>query len=288
MMENEGATNIIGNPALPYVTSLANDYGSATQSYALTHPSLPNYLDIISGSNQGVTDDNPPSDHSFPAVPDPRRPAGGGGRQHRRLRREPAGRSHQRLGALRRAPQPVGVLPERADHGQGLLGAHPRPEQRVAAGLRVVHPEPDRRRSHRSPHRHPCQRVGRHRELPVELHSVRAGDVVVPRRRADHHRVGRGARQRHVRGQRWRRRARPHHRRVEEPGGEPGAVLGRGVDGGDPPLDRDALPGALPRRCVGRRPTGTSTRCCPGRPAPSARRLPAHGRSERRISRSPS
>jgi phosphatidylinositol-3-phosphatase len=69
MMENEGATNIIGNPALPYVTSLANDYGSATQSYALTHPSLPNYLDIISGSNQGVTDDNPPSDHSFPAVP---------------------------------------------------------------------------------------------------------------------------------------------------------------------------------------------------------------------------
>jgi hypothetical protein len=69
MMENEGATNIIGNTALPYVTSLAADYGSATESYAYAHPSLPNYLDIVSGSNQGVTDDNPPSSHSFPGVP---------------------------------------------------------------------------------------------------------------------------------------------------------------------------------------------------------------------------
>jgi hypothetical protein len=68
MMENEGATNILGNAALPYVTSLAADYGSATASYAFGHPSLPNYLDIVSGSNQSVTDDNPPSSHSFPAV----------------------------------------------------------------------------------------------------------------------------------------------------------------------------------------------------------------------------
>src|SRR5580700_3178155 len=69
MMENESNSDIIGNPALPYVTSLAADYGSATQSYALTHPSLPNYLEIVSGSNEGVTDDNPPSSHSFPTVP---------------------------------------------------------------------------------------------------------------------------------------------------------------------------------------------------------------------------
>ncbi len=69
MMENEGASQIIGNSALPYVTSLAANYGSATQSYAFGHPSLPNYLDIVSGSNESVTDDNPPSSHSFPAVP---------------------------------------------------------------------------------------------------------------------------------------------------------------------------------------------------------------------------
>ncbi len=60
-MENEGATNIIGNPALPYVNSLATGYGSATKSYALGHPSLPNYLAIVSGSNHGVTVDEPPS-----------------------------------------------------------------------------------------------------------------------------------------------------------------------------------------------------------------------------------
>ncbi len=69
MMENEGAGNIIGNPALPFVTSLADDYGSATQSYALAHPSLPNYLAIVSGSNQGITQDQPPSSGNFPGVP---------------------------------------------------------------------------------------------------------------------------------------------------------------------------------------------------------------------------
>ncbi|HEY5026169.1 MAG TPA: alkaline phosphatase family protein [Acidimicrobiales bacterium] len=69
VMENEGAANVIGNAALPYVNSLAHNYGSATQSYALGHPSLPNYLDIVSGSNEGVTDDGAPSVHSFPTVP---------------------------------------------------------------------------------------------------------------------------------------------------------------------------------------------------------------------------
>jgi len=65
MMENKNYSEVIGNPAQPYVNSLAADYGSATNSYALAHPSLPNYLDIVSGSNQGVTDDNDPSSHSF-------------------------------------------------------------------------------------------------------------------------------------------------------------------------------------------------------------------------------
>jgi len=69
MMENQGYDQIIGNPALPYTNALAAGYGSATASYALTHPSLSNYLEIVSGSDEGVTDDNPPSSHSFPAVP---------------------------------------------------------------------------------------------------------------------------------------------------------------------------------------------------------------------------
>jgi len=69
MMENQSYSSVIGNVALPSVNQLAQRYGSATDSYSLTHGSLPNYLEIVSGSVQGVTDDGPPSLHSFPAVP---------------------------------------------------------------------------------------------------------------------------------------------------------------------------------------------------------------------------
>jgi acid phosphatase len=68
MMENKSYDQVIGQASQPYTNSLAQSYGLATNSYAFGHPSLPNYLDLISGSNQGVTDDNPPSSHSFPGV----------------------------------------------------------------------------------------------------------------------------------------------------------------------------------------------------------------------------
>ena len=69
MMENKNYSDIIGQTATePYTNQLAQQYGLATQSYALTLNSLPDYLEIVSGSRQGVTDDNPPSSHSFPAV----------------------------------------------------------------------------------------------------------------------------------------------------------------------------------------------------------------------------
>jgi phosphatidylinositol-3-phosphatase len=69
MMENESASSVIGNNQMPFTNSLATDYGYATQSFAMAHPSLPNYLDIVSGSNQGVTQDQPPSSGSFPNAP---------------------------------------------------------------------------------------------------------------------------------------------------------------------------------------------------------------------------
>jgi acid phosphatase len=47
---------------MPYTNALAADYGVATASYGTAHPSLPNYLEMISGSTQGVTADvSPPS-----------------------------------------------------------------------------------------------------------------------------------------------------------------------------------------------------------------------------------
>ncbi len=60
MMENESYSDLIGNSAAPIMNQLAQDYGSATQSYAIGHPSLPNYIELLAGSNYGVTDDGTP------------------------------------------------------------------------------------------------------------------------------------------------------------------------------------------------------------------------------------
>src|SRR5215469_2569870 len=58
--ENHSYSEIIGSSAAPYINSLAAQGALFTQSYAITHPSQPNYLDIFSGSNQGVTHDSCP------------------------------------------------------------------------------------------------------------------------------------------------------------------------------------------------------------------------------------
>ncbi|MBS1586050.1 MAG: T9SS type A sorting domain-containing protein [Bacteroidetes bacterium] len=65
--ENHAYSSIIGSTAAPYLNALANDANAAlfTQSYALAHPSQPNYLDLFSGSNQGVTNDNVPTGYPF-------------------------------------------------------------------------------------------------------------------------------------------------------------------------------------------------------------------------------
>ncbi|GAA4692033.1 phosphatidylinositol-3-phosphatase [Nocardioides conyzicola] len=49
---------------MPYTFGLAQRYGYATASTALTHPSLPNYLAIAGGDRFGVTDDDPPASHA--------------------------------------------------------------------------------------------------------------------------------------------------------------------------------------------------------------------------------
>ena len=62
VMENESGRQIIGNPDAPFINGLADHYSLATDYSALYHPSLPNYIALTSGSNQGITDDrSPPS-----------------------------------------------------------------------------------------------------------------------------------------------------------------------------------------------------------------------------------
>lgn len=59
--ENHSGSSIIGNPAAPYMNAMAGAGAQFSEYYAVTHPSLPNYLAMFSGDTQGVTSDACPS-----------------------------------------------------------------------------------------------------------------------------------------------------------------------------------------------------------------------------------
>jgi phosphatidylinositol-3-phosphatase len=63
LMENENFGSIVGSGSAPYINSLASTYGLATAYSAISHPSLPNYIALTSGSDQGIADDSDPSSH---------------------------------------------------------------------------------------------------------------------------------------------------------------------------------------------------------------------------------
>lgn len=57
VMENTEASDIVNNPAAPYLNSLIAQYASATNYYGITHPSLSNYLALTGGDTFGITND---------------------------------------------------------------------------------------------------------------------------------------------------------------------------------------------------------------------------------------
>jgi acid phosphatase len=57
VMENREYGSVIGNPAAPYVNGLAKSYTLASNYFAVSHPSLPNYLALAAGSTFGVSSD---------------------------------------------------------------------------------------------------------------------------------------------------------------------------------------------------------------------------------------
>jgi phosphatidylinositol-3-phosphatase len=63
LMENHSYDQIIGSSDAPYINRLAHDCGLAADYEAISHPSLPNYVALTSGSTQGITDDDGPSSH---------------------------------------------------------------------------------------------------------------------------------------------------------------------------------------------------------------------------------
>ncbi len=55
--ENHSYSEVIGNASMPYINSLAPQYGLAAQYFADAHPSLPNYLLLTTGLTE-TFDDN--------------------------------------------------------------------------------------------------------------------------------------------------------------------------------------------------------------------------------------
>ena len=55
--ENHAASQIVGNKSAPFINALAAGGALMTQSYAIAHPSQPNYLALFAGDTFGVDSD---------------------------------------------------------------------------------------------------------------------------------------------------------------------------------------------------------------------------------------
>ena len=64
MMENHAFNQVVNNTNLPFTNELITIANTATNYFAIAHPSLTNYLEIVGGSNFGVHSDNYPDWHN--------------------------------------------------------------------------------------------------------------------------------------------------------------------------------------------------------------------------------
>jgi hypothetical protein len=55
VFENKERGSVLGQQAAPTFNRMAARYATLGRYYAVTHPSLPNYLALVSGSTQGIT-----------------------------------------------------------------------------------------------------------------------------------------------------------------------------------------------------------------------------------------
>jgi hypothetical protein len=65
MMENHGYGQVVNNPNCPYINDMISLTNTGTNYFAVAHPSLTNYLEVVGGSNFGVLSDNNPDWHDF-------------------------------------------------------------------------------------------------------------------------------------------------------------------------------------------------------------------------------
>ena len=64
MMENHSYNQIVNNPNAPFANQYAKSANVAKRYFAIAHPSLTNYLEVVGGSNFGVQTDNNPDWHN--------------------------------------------------------------------------------------------------------------------------------------------------------------------------------------------------------------------------------
>jgi hypothetical protein len=69
MMENHDFGQIINNPNAPFINQYAKSANLATNYFAIGHPSLTNYLEVVGGSNFGIRSDNYPDWHNAACTP---------------------------------------------------------------------------------------------------------------------------------------------------------------------------------------------------------------------------
>ncbi len=66
--ENANYSDVIASPSMPYLNSLANQYGLATNYFADAHPSIPNYFELTTGQILTIIDASTP--RTFPVSAD--------------------------------------------------------------------------------------------------------------------------------------------------------------------------------------------------------------------------
>ena len=68
MMENHAYGQIVGNPNAPFANQYAKSANTSNNYFAVAHPSLTNYLEVVGGSNFGVLTDNSPDWHNTSCI----------------------------------------------------------------------------------------------------------------------------------------------------------------------------------------------------------------------------
>src|SRR5262249_14462251 len=69
MMENHAYAQIVGNSSAPFTNTYMKQANAATNYFAIAHPSLTNYLEVVGGSNFGILNDNSPDWHNGKCTP---------------------------------------------------------------------------------------------------------------------------------------------------------------------------------------------------------------------------